>query len=85
MHCSNLTGFLRVDLNSRVSVRWYFRLHFNTLNFDIFCLFHYLDEGEEVEQIHKKIFRKWINFKLAMVSLARFEIGRVNIMKDDRR
>ena len=45
-------------------------------------VFFTLEEGEEVEEIHKKIFRKWVNFKLAMVSFARFETGRVNIVPE---
>lgn len=64
-----------IQLKSRASDTWYFRLHFSTLNCDVFCYFHYLDEGQEEEEIHKKIFRKWINFKLAMVSLDSFKNG----------
>ena len=61
-------------------------MHLSTLNCESFVFFHYLDDGVEVEEIHRKIFRKWINFKLAMVSLARFEIsGRVKDMKDNIR
>ena len=57
-----------------------FRSQFSTLNCVVnFYLFFNLDEGGEVGEIHKKIFRKWINSKLAMVSLARFEIGLVNV------
>lgn len=64
-----------IQLKSRASYSWYFRLHFSTLNRDVSCYFHYLDEGQEEEEIHKKIFRKWINFKLATVSLASFKNG----------
>ena len=76
-----LNWILEGGLNRKVSVNCYFRF---PLNCDFF--FHSLDDGVEVEEIHKKIFRKWINFKLAMVSLARFEIsGRVNATKDNIR